>query len=379
MKTVLFDLFSAQPAEGSKFHGGGEYIKAVFKYLAENCTEKCNLIVFYNKDAFIDEWIKEIISQKNIKNYDIKSLRSVQQIFLNEKVDVLYSGIPYYFKREWIPDDVSFKGTIHGLRQLELPTDKYAPLYHSGKKKVKEIIKILIINYVRHVKYMDFKRIISMLDEIITVSNHSLYALKFFFPDISHKSISMYYTPSKEFKFSDATVAVEDFPYILMIGGNRWEKNCYRMILAIEKLFSQGYINEYKIVVIGKLSKKIKHAIHHPDRFILKDYVEMDELERLYKFCDVFFYCSLNEGFGMPPLEAMKYGKTCIVSGVCSLPEVCGDAAYIVNPYDINEISSRLLNAVDVKKDELYVRNRFEHINNMQKNDLEMLCNDIIS
>ena len=108
------------------------------------------------------------------------------------------------------------------------------------------------------------------------------------------------------------------------------------------------------------------------------DYVDIDKLESLYKYCDLFLYASLNEGFGMPPLEAMKYGKTCIVSGVCSLPEICGDAVYYVNPYDINEIASRILNAAMVKITPNKVITQYSKIHERQENDLDKLCEFII-
>ena len=53
----------------------------------------------------------------------------------------------------------------------------------------------------------------------------------------------------------------------------------------------------------------------------------------------LFIYPSLYEGFGIPPLEAMAFGCPTIVSNITSLPEVCGDAAYYVDPYDINDIA----------------------------------------
>jgi alpha-1,3-rhamnosyl/mannosyltransferase len=55
-----------------------------------------------------------------------------------------------------------------------------------------------------------------------------------------------------------------------------------------------------------------------------------------------FVYPSFYEGFGLPPLEAMAAGTPVIVSDAGSLPEVCGDAAYAVNPYDPDAIAEGL-------------------------------------
>ena len=70
------------------------------------------------------------------------------------------------------------------------------------------------------------------------------------------------------------------------------------------------------------------------------------ELPRLYSQADLFLFASLGEGFGLPPLEAMVAGTPVVTSSITSLPEVCGDAAWYVEPTDperIFEAMRRLL------------------------------------
>jgi glycosyltransferase involved in cell wall biosynthesis len=54
----------------------------------------------------------------------------------------------------------------------------------------------------------------------------------------------------------------------------------------------------------------------------------------------VFVWPSLYEGFGLPPLEAMAVGTPVLTSNVTSLPEVVGDSALMVNPYNIKDIAA---------------------------------------
>jgi glycosyltransferase involved in cell wall biosynthesis len=78
------------------------------------------------------------------------------------------------------------------------------------------------------------------------------------------------------------------------------------------------------------------------------------ELTRLYAQADAFLFASLNEGFGLPPLEAMACGTPVITSCVTSLPEVCGDAALLVEPTDseqIFEATRRILSEPDLAAD----------------------------
>ncbi|OGY42263.1 MAG: hypothetical protein A3G57_01095 [Candidatus Andersenbacteria bacterium RIFCSPLOWO2_12_FULL_45_8] len=63
------------------------------------------------------------------------------------------------------------------------------------------------------------------------------------------------------------------------------------------------------------------------------------EKERLYQAAELFIYPSFYEGFGFPPLEALLAGTPVITSNNSSLPEVAGDFATMVNPYDVAELA----------------------------------------
>jgi len=62
----------------------------------------------------------------------------------------------------------------------------------------------------------------------------------------------------------------------------------------------------------------------------------------LYNLASVFIYPSFYEGFGFPPLEAMACGVPVVASFASSLPEVVGDAALMVDPYNINDLAGAL-------------------------------------
>jgi len=63
-------------------------------------------------------------------------------------------------------------------------------------------------------------------------------------------------------------------------------------------------------------------------------YMPEETLAVMYRLAGVFVFPSLYEGFGLPPLEAMASGTPVVTSNVSSLPEVAGDAAVLVDPYD---------------------------------------------
>jgi glycosyltransferase involved in cell wall biosynthesis len=86
-------------------------------------------------------------------------------------------------------------------------------------------------------------------------------------------------------------------------------------------------------------------------------------LVEYYNKASLFVFPSFFEGFGIPPIEAMACGCPCVVSNVASLPEVCGDAAYYVNPYDVEDIArgiETVLNDEKLRND--LIKKGFENI-----------------
>jgi len=75
-----------------------------------------------------------------------------------------------------------------------------------------------------------------------------------------------------------------------------------------------------------------RHQLHKYVRLL--GYLPEETLAVMYRLAAVFVFPSLYEGFGLPPLEAMASGTPVVTSNVSSLPEVAGDAAVLVDPYD---------------------------------------------
>ena len=91
------------------------------------------------------------------------------------------------------------------------------------------------------------------------------------------------------------------------------------------------------------------------NRIILTGYVVNTDLPAIYNMCKIFLYPSLRESFGIPMLEAMRCAVPVITSNTSSMPEVSGNAAYIVDPYKPQEITEGIVKllADDKLKEEL--------------------------
>ncbi len=131
-------------------------------------------------------------------------------------------------------------------------------------------------------------------------------------------------------------------PYVLTVARVDPRKNHLRMLQAFELLVKEGLPHRW--IVAGPRGhewQEFARALElSPARSRVQWIVDAPEedLPRLYAQADCFLFASLNEGFGLPPLEAMACGTPVVSSCVTSLPEVCGDAAFLVEPTEHERI-----------------------------------------
>ena len=127
--------------------------------------------------------------------------------------------------------------------------------------------------------------------------------------------------------------------FVLYAGNVKPHKNLERLIEAFHLVRKRG-LDHLKLVLIGDDISKYaalrravhQHQLHKYVRFL--GYLPEETLAVMYRLAGVFVFPSLYEGFGLPPLEAMASGTPVVTSNVSSLPEVAGDAAVLVDPYD---------------------------------------------
>lgn len=381
MKRVVFNYYGMQTCCNSKYHGASEYGKTVLKYLIENYNEQAEIVIIYNPIEGFDKWVDELLSKYAIQKHEIHSYGDLKAFFQSTSVDVFYSPTRMeYTIREIVGDKVLIKETLHDFRGIELIDDMKMIKYMSRDSAYKNLLKRCFYNTYRNKLIGDAQKDIDIIDRIYCISKHTFYSMNLLFSGVDNKKIKIYYSPAKTIpKIKNINDSPLNEKFILIIGGDRWTKNPYRTILAIDKVFSKLHdFSEYKAVVVGKVNRHLYRKISNLDRFIFSEYVETELLERYYANCEVFVYASLNEGFGAPPVEAMKYGTTCVLSGTTSIPEICGNAAYYVNPYDIHDIAEKITMALKERIDKSIVVGRATDIGNKQKDDLRKLCESIL-
>jgi glycosyltransferase involved in cell wall biosynthesis len=132
--------------------------------------------------------------------------------------------------------------------------------------------------------------------------------------------------------------------YFLFVGTLQPRKNLGRVLRAFARLSGAG---DGAIVLAlagaaGHGSPELRRQVHElglDQRVRWLGYVPRADLPALYAHATAFVFPSLYEGFGLPVVEAMAWGAPVITSSASSLPEVAGDAAILVDPYDVEGLA----------------------------------------
>lgn len=134
-------------------------------------------------------------------------------------------------------------------------------------------------------------------------------------------------------------------PFILAAGKISPRKNVARIIQALSKIADMIPHHLLLVGASGWDMDEVFKEIRDPavvGRIHLVGYVSDDQLRALYASASLYVHPSLYEGFGLTVLEAMAAGCPVVTSNVYSLPEVTGDAALLIDPYDVDEIAEAI-------------------------------------
>ena len=383
---LLFNLVAVQPIHSAKFHGGGSYGEVIFWALVKRGVQ---FSCAYDSRKYLDPMILDACKTQNIPLFDINE-KTPQQIIDENQIDTFYTPL-YSLEKKWDINVKDFVFTWHGVRALEM---QYSWAGVGFAKKLGQKFEALVRyreSWKKHYYKPKYQALAARMAEgkarTITVSEHSRASIKSFFPELLDLEIPVFYSPMTAYEpegFLPPGVAAKK--YFLLTSGARWEKNNLRAAMAFDELVgmyqSQGKPFDYKMVITGAANPKAYLChLKHKDRFVLLGYVENRELEFLHQNAYAFVFPSLNEGFGYPPVQSMRYGVPVAASGTTSIPEVCGDAVLYFDPYSVSEIKNRLVQLLDSKIYEEYAARapkRYVEVNTRQTADLEEAVNFIL-
>lgn len=135
-----------------------------------------------------------------------------------------------------------------------------------------------------------------------------------------------------------------DGPFVLFVGTPEPRKNLPRLVAAMEKLRSAGRAERLVVVGSGGWGGV---RVEASDAVVPLGRVSDAVLRALYANARCLALPSLHEGFGYPALEAMVAGCPVVAARAGALPEVCGDAAVLVDPLSVTSIADGLVAAIE--------------------------------
>lgn len=147
-------------------------------------------------------------------------------------------------------------------------------------------------------------------------------------------------------------------PFILFVGTLQPRKNIVRLVEAYSRMVSNKtrIDSNLQLVIVGRKGWKFEEILAAPSKFGVEDRVHFlenvtdDELPAFYDSAELFVLPSLYEGFGLPILEAMKYGCPVLTSNVSSLPKAGGDASIYFDPENVSDIAEKIEKVLSNKK-----------------------------
>ncbi|MBQ8672531.1 MAG: glycosyltransferase family 4 protein [Bacteroides sp.] len=198
-------------------------------------------------------------------------------------------------------------------------------------------------------------RVINRCKRIITVSRTEHGHIVQRFPQLEgrlsvvHNGYSDCYRPLPSSETVQRTLKyLPEAHYLLCLGNTDPRKNVCGILRAYQSYLKHSS-ERLRLVITGLRREYAEELMKAHDieveagQLVFPGYVPGEDLPALYNGARVFLFPSLQEGFGIPVLEAMACGTPVITSNCSSLPEVAGTDALLVNPHDSEEIASALL------------------------------------
>ncbi len=230
-----------------------------------------------------------------------------------------------------------------------------APVFYKGRSVVHIHDLCFVVNpqwysfSFRTLYNLVIPRLARRAAKVITNSNNSRNDLLQFCDLAAERVSQVYWAVDDLFLQEPDPAAKKDWhltDYILYVGSLEPRKNIGTLLEAYEMLRRDNPEIKTKLVLIGgesplfaEVRLKVKQ---YKEDILFKGFVNDLVLRDFYRNASLFVYPSLYEGFGLPPLEAMASGVPVVTTMTSSIPEVVGDAALMVSPYDIKQLSETM-------------------------------------
>ena len=339
-------LLTSEPAAGPE-----KYTYNIYKALAG--VDKVNKYIIYFSDYPSNAYIKDLTQNNN--NFSFKVLRSriswtqvalAKQLF-KDKLDVFFT--PVHTMPIIRPAKAKYVSMIHGLEFKYSDPKNILQKVLIGKPELYNCVfsdKIIVPS--KATKKDVIKR--RCTDEkSVTVVYEGV-------------GENFYKRPADEVTAIKKKLGIDSEKYFLFIGTIQPRKNLPATISAFATLSKENPAFEVQLVVVGKQGWKYEESLNAPKKYGIEDKVKFlgrvsdEDLPGLISGAASLTNFSLQEGFGLPLLEAMACETPCVVSNIPPYKEVCEDLAYYANPSDIQDMKEKMLKILTNNNKELILK-----------------------
>lgn len=260
---------------------------------------------------------------------------SVPRALRKIKADLFYSPDGYLSLRSKVPQMVEF----HDLNFEHFPGD---------------MPKIHLWHYKKF-----FPKFAHKAERIVTVSKFSKQDIVDCYHvdpekiDVAYNGVNEVFGPLAEEQQEQVRMKYcGGHPYFMFVGSLHPRKNLARLFTSFD-LFKKRSQNDVKLVIVGEKRwwtepiQKAFDAMSCQDDVIFTGRLSAEDLHQVTAAALASVYVSYFEGFGIPILEAFKCDTPVITSNVTSMPEVAGDAALLVDPFNEEDIAQAMVKMLD--------------------------------
>ncbi len=320
---------------GPAAKGLGRYVERLLAHLERQPGDN-DFVVFLRAaqwDAYQprDPRFRKVLA--DVPWYSLAEQLRMPAVLHRERLDLMHFphyNVPLLFRGPFVV-------TIHDLIVSRYPTRRASRLGLLPFLFKQLAYRVVIASAVRRAR------------TILTVSEFSKSELRSIFRVPASKIVVTYEAADPPVASSPAHNArwAALQPYLLYVGNAFPHKNLEGLLHAFRLLRARGQ-GGLRLVLVGKMEhfyerlRRMAQRLGLADAVVFPGYVPDDALASLYRNATLYVFPSFDEGFGLPPLEAMAAGTPVASSDHASLPEILGDAAAYFNPDSPEEMAQAL-------------------------------------
>lgn len=381
---LLFDFIPFQDAGG--IGGAAGFTKAVLDEIVRRKNDKVQLFAIYDGSVPVGRLYdyRILAEQYHITLLNI-SQKPISEMIAEHHIDVVFISVGQFYGRYNLTG-ITCKTImfIHDIFDIEAADNRIELAIHdanieSNWQWTKRLVNVLSgrWNRQRTKNYRNIMSLYAAQNTIpYTVSEYTAAALRYYFPEIN--SIRVCYSPARKVTMEEhihdtklRQLIEQGSPYLLLLAANRRFKNAHVLTKVFKRL--QSEYPELHLLTL-KYGKSI--GSHHIDIPLLSE----SDLQYAYIHAKALVFASFFEGFGYPPIEALRYGTQVVASNTTSIPEILGNAGIYFSPFYPAGLYQALKKVLSIDCTcSTAMQERYTAVSQRQEEDLRKLVNELLT